>query len=68
MVAERIGQRDALLISAFARGRGAALGLRLLCPSIEARQSRSAQRWTEPMVALDIRPRSGPIVVTIEYD
>src|SRR5690606_7220000 len=24
-------------------------------------------RWTEPEVALEIQPRSGPIVVTVEY-
>ena len=28
---------------------------------------RQLSRWTEPKVAVDIQPRSGPVVITIEY-
>ena len=46
---------------------GAAFGLRYALPELTSLNLDPLSRWKEPEVALDIRPRSGPIVVTIEY-
>jgi MFS family permease len=67
VLAERIGAGDALLISALAHVVGIVVGLLLALPNIESTNLDPLRRWTEPKVALDLRPRSGPIVVTIEY-
>ena len=67
VLAERIGAGDALLISALAHVIGIVVGLLLALPNIESTNLDPLRRWTEPKVALDLRPRSGPIVVTIEY-
>jgi hypothetical protein len=67
ILAERIGAGDALLISALAHVVGIAIGLLLALPNTESTNLDPLRPWTEPKVALDIRSRSGPIVVTIEY-
>ena len=67
VLAERIGAGDALLISALAHVIGIVVGLLLALPNIESTNLDPLRHWTEPKVALDLRPRSGPIVVTIEY-
>ena len=67
VVAEQAGSANALLVSAVALVAGAALGLWFAVPDTEP-VNLDPRKWDEPMVALDIRPRSGPIVVTIEYD
>lgn len=45
----------------------AALGLRFPLPQTDELNLDLLQRWREPKVALDIKPRSGPVVVTVEY-
>jgi MFS family permease len=65
--AERFGTADALLISAVVLVGGAALGLLLGLPELKSLNLDPLNRWSEPDIALDIRPRSGPIVITIEY-
>jgi MFS family permease len=67
LAAERFGITDALLISAGVLVVGAVLGLRLPLPELKTLNLDPLNRWTEPNVAVDIRPRSGPIVITIEY-
>jgi MFS family permease len=67
VVAERTGTADALLIAAAVLLAGAALGRWLALPEMTALNLDPLGRWTEPDVAVDIRPRSGPIVITIEY-
>ena len=67
VLAERIGAGTLLLISALAHVIGIVVGLLLALPNIESTNLDPLRRWTEPKVALDLRPRSGPIVVTIEY-
>ncbi len=67
LLAEQASTETALLGSAVALVAGVALGLWLPVPDIEP-VNLDPRKWDEPMVALDIRPRSGPIVVTIEYD
>lgn len=62
-----LGPEQALLISAFALLAGAALGLRYELPPLEALNLDPLSRWREPKVAVDIEPRSGPVIVTIEW-
>jgi len=61
------GTEPALLIAAFTLLAGAALGLRYALPPLEALNLDPLSRWREPKVAVDIEPRSGPVIVTIEY-
>jgi MFS family permease len=61
------GPGQALLLSAFALLAGAALGLRYELPPLEALNLDPLSRWREPKVAVDIEPRSGPVIVTIEW-
>jgi MFS family permease len=65
--AERLGTADALLIPAGVLIVGAALGLRLPLPKLSPLNLDPLNRFTEPDLAIDIRLRSGPIVITIEY-
>lgn len=61
------GTEQALLLSALALLAGAALGLRYRLPPLEELNLDPLSRWREPKVAVDIEPRSGPVIVTIEY-
>lgn len=45
----------------------ALLGLRIRLPSTSGLNLEPIGRWTEPDLALEIQPRSGPVVITIEY-
>lgn len=42
-------------------------GLRIPLPATSGLNLDLVNRWTEPDLALEIQPRSGPIVITIEY-
>lgn len=46
---------------------GGAIGLRHPLPPLEALNLDPLSRWRAPTVAVDIEPRSGPVIVTIEY-
>jgi hypothetical protein len=46
---------------------GAAIGFRYALPPLEALNLDPLSRWREPKVAVDIEPRSGPVIVTIEF-
>src|SRR5882724_2469501 len=61
------GTDQALLAAAGTLLVGAALGLRLPLPPLTALNLDPLSRWREPQVAVDIEPRSGPIIVTVEY-
>ncbi|MCU4181798.1 MFS transporter [Bosea sp. BH3] len=65
--AQYAGTEQALLISAAVLLAGAALGLRYPLPPLEELNLDPLSRWREPKVAVDIEPRSGPVIVTIEY-
>ena len=67
VVADRYGTADALLIAAGMLVGGAALGVRLPLPELKTLNLDPLNRWREPNLAIDILPRSGPIVITIEY-
>jgi MFS family permease len=66
-VALHLGIESTLVLAAFALLAGAALGLRYALPPLEALNLDPLSRWREPTVAVDIEPRSGPVIVTIEY-
>src|SRR4051794_34751962 len=61
------GTEQALLAAAGALLAGAALGLRWPLPPLTALNLDPLSRWREPQIAIDIEPRSGPIIVTVEY-
>jgi len=65
--AQHFGTEQALLLSAVVLLAGAALGLRYRLPPLEELNLDPLSRWREPKVAVDIEPRSGPVIVTIEY-
>lgn len=69
LVAEAYGPERALWIAAGAMIVGAALGLtpRLALPALASLNLDPHNRWKEPRVELDIKPRSGPVKITIEY-
>ena len=67
LVAESYGPAEALLASAALMLVGAALGLFIKLPEHAALNLDPLNRWREPSLALDLKPRSGPIVISIEY-
>ena len=68
MAAEEYDPGKALLASAALMIVGAALGLRwFTLPDLTLLNLDPLNRWKEPSIALDLKPRSGPIVIMIEY-
>jgi MFS family permease len=67
MAAEQYGAADALLMAAGVLVAGAALGRWLPLPEQITLNLDPLDRWTEPHLAVDLLPRSGPVVITIEY-
>jgi len=67
VLAERLGSGEALLIAAFIHLVGIVIGFALRLPDVEESNLDPLRRWTEPDLALEITPRSGPVVITIEY-
>lgn len=66
-LAEEYGTANSLLIAAAVLVAGAALGLKVALPEMKSLNLDPLDRWTEPEIALPILPRSGPIVITIEW-
>jgi predicted MFS family arabinose efflux permease len=66
-VAEAQGSAEALLAAAAAMLAAGLVGLALPLPARADLDLAPLDRWTEPVVALDLRPRSGPIAVSVEY-
>ncbi|NGN43191.1 MFS transporter [Mesorhizobium sp. CGMCC 1.15528] len=68
VIAENHGAGQALLASAALMIAGAALGLKwFTLPEQTSLNLDPLNRWKEPHLALDVKPRSGPIVIMIEY-
>jgi MFS family permease len=67
VAADQYGISDALLIATGVLVAGAALGLWHPLPELKTLNLDPLNRWIEPDLAVDILPRSGPIVITIEY-
>ncbi|CAN7149378.1 MFS transporter [Pararhizobium sp. LjRoot235] len=66
--AETYGPANALIASAGLMIVGAAIGLRLPLPEFQSLNLDPLNRFSEPLLKLDLKPRSGPIVVMIDYD
>lgn len=61
------GVGTALVIAGGVQIASALLALRFRLPQVEELNLDPLRRWQEPDIAVPIQPRSGPIVVTIEY-
>ncbi len=57
-----------LIVAAFTMIAGAALGLRFALPEFKALNLDPLNQFNEPNLPLDLKPRSGPIVVMIDYE
>ncbi|KRB86292.1 ABC transporter permease [Sphingomonas sp. Root710] len=67
LVADHHGVVIALLGGAIAQGAVMLLGFVLPLPQAEDLNLDPISQWTEPETAVPLEPRSGPVVVTIEY-
>lgn len=67
LLAERYGVAEALLICIAVHGIGVVVGLVRRMPDLAETNLDPLQRWTVPDVAVPIQPRSGPVVIKIEY-
>lgn len=47
---------------------GAVIGLRYALPEFKSLNLDPLNRFSEPLLALDLKPRSGPIVIMIDYE
>ncbi|WP_426230973.1 MFS transporter [Pararhizobium sp. DWP3-4] len=66
--AENYGPAIALIASALLMVVGAAIGLKLPLPEFQSLNLDPLNRFSEPLLKLDLKPRSGPIVVMIDYE
>ncbi|WP_455269314.1 MFS transporter [Rhizobium herbae] len=66
--AENYGPANALIASALLMVVGAAIGLKLPLPEFQSLNLDPLNRFSEPLLKLDLKPRSGPIVVMIDYE
>ena len=66
-VADNHGVAVALGAAAFVQAVGALVGLAYPLPQASDLNLDPLNRWSEPSTAVSIEPRSGPIVITIEY-
>ncbi len=67
LVAEEYGTDGALLSAAALMLVGAAIGLKFALPERTPDNLDPLNRWQAPHVALDLRGRSGPVAIMIEY-
>jgi Transmembrane secretion effector len=67
VVAAGHGVAVALLASAAVLLASVALGLRFRLPEVEDVNLDPLRPFAEPQIAVNIEPRSGPVVITIEY-
>jgi MFS family permease len=67
VAADRYGVSHALLFSAVVMLFGIIVGFRLSMPAFASLNLDPLNRFTEPALALEITPRSGPIAIQVEY-
>jgi MFS family permease len=67
VTAENQGAQEALLVSGALLLAGAAIGFLVPLPEETTLNLDPLNRWQEPSLALDLKPRSGPILIMIEY-
>ncbi|OCP20850.1 MULTISPECIES: MFS transporter [unclassified Ensifer] len=66
--ADLYGATNALTVSCLLMLAGAAVGLRLPLPEFKSLNLDPLNRFNEPPLELDLKPRSGPIVIMIDYE
>lgn len=66
--AELYGATNALIVSCLLMLAGAVIGLRLPLPEFKSLNLDPLNRFNEPLLELDLKPRSGPIVIMIDYE
>ncbi|TXR46754.1 MFS transporter [Phyllobacterium endophyticum] len=67
VAAGEYGADKALLVSSIVMLFGAAVGLRYALPEFKTLNLDPLNRFSEPLLKLDLKPRSGPIVIMIDY-
>ncbi|WP_136616759.1 MULTISPECIES: MFS transporter [Mesorhizobium] len=67
VVADAHGAETALIAASIAMLAGGAIGLLLPLPQQQVLNLDPLNRFKEPHLALDLKPRSGPIAIMIEY-
>lgn len=67
VMAESHGVEVALITAGCAMLAGGAIGLLVPLPENMTVNLDPLNRWTEPSLSLDLKPRSGPIAIMIEY-
>lgn len=67
LAAEEYGADKALLASTGFMLVGALIGFRYALPEFKTLNLDPLNRFSEPLLALDLKPRSGPIVIMIDY-
>ncbi|HYE43110.1 MAG TPA: MFS transporter [Caulobacteraceae bacterium] len=67
VTAEADGLAVALTVSGMVLGVCALIGLQLPLPDASDLKLDPLMRWQEPQTAVAIEPRSGPVVITVEY-
>jgi len=68
LVADTYGPTDALMSSSVALLLGAAIGLRFALPEFAKLNLDPLGEFQEPALRLDLRARSGPIMVMVDYE
>ncbi|SIR08099.1 Predicted arabinose efflux permease, MFS family [Rhizobium sp. RU35A] len=66
-LAEDHGVATALMLASLAMVLGAAIGWKFALPSLETLNLDPVNTFREPSLRLDLQPRSGPIVLLIDY-
>ena len=67
LVAEHVSLSHALVASAVVHLVAVVAGLRWRLPGDGEANLEPLNRWTEPSLKLEIQPRSGPVVISVEY-
>ena len=68
IAAEISGVNQSLMASGFVLVLGAVAGLRYALPEFGTLNLDPLDRFSEPELQLDLNPRSGPIMITLEYE
>ncbi|NND89313.1 MAG: MFS transporter [Granulosicoccus sp.] len=68
LTAETHGLQNALMLSAVTLIAGAVIGLRLPMPEFDKLNLDPLNRFIEPALALQLTPRTGPIMVTVDFN
>ncbi|MGB3288299.1 MAG: MFS transporter [Burkholderiaceae bacterium] len=68
VIAEAHGADGALIVSGVVLVLGAAVGLRYVLPEFSKLSLDPLDQFNEPALKLDLRPRSGPILIMVDYE